>query len=197
MKPTVNDPPLPPFCTMGPDWLPHGPPPGTPESMALAAWEVLTRARVARSAGSGRMSLLGRYRAEGGELNRDRMIWIALHAFEGAEERWACRLAGARPLTDRELDAAVIQEMGGPAEEPDEMTTLGFWLGDIGFSFDSRGPSIEVLECRPGTSRTGGVRRRRIGSGTIAAAARRLLSITAGVNPSSSPSSTEMQLSLL
>jgi len=170
--------PLPPFCTTGPDRLPQGPRPGTPESMALAAWEVLTSARVARSTGSGRMSLLGAYRAEGQELTRERVIWIALHAFEGASERWGWRLARSAVMSDRELTAAVVQEMGGPAHEPDEMTTLGFWLGNVGFSFDSRGPEIELMECAHRHGRAA-LRRRRVGPAAILTSARRLLSIVA------------------
>lgn len=192
--------PLPPFCTGGPDRLPQGPRPGTAESVALAAWEVLTGARVARSTGSGRMSLLGAYRAEGTELTRDRVIWIALHAFEGAEERWDCRLAAGRVLSDRELEAAVVQEMGGPADDPDELTTLGFWLGEIGFSFDCRGPRAEMFEC----DRAGGshLRTRRIGPAAILAAARRMLAIKAPAGPlcaseSHGASNGEVQLQLL
>lgn len=85
MNATAPWPPLPPFCTIGPDRFPQGPPPGTPESVALAAWEVLTGARVARSTESGRMSLLGAYLAEGRELTRDRVVCVALHACEGAK----------------------------------------------------------------------------------------------------------------
>lgn len=198
MKTPTPTPPLPPFCTLGPDRLPQGPRPETPESVALAAWEVLTRARVARSTGSGRMSLLGAHRAEGGELTRDRVIWIALHAFEGARERWECRLAKTPPMNDREIEAAVVQEMGGPAQEPDEMTTLGFWLGDVGFSFDSRGPSIEILECPRSPSATAGLRRRRIGRAGIVATARRLLCIPAGLAHSTPVlESADIQLRLL
>jgi hypothetical protein len=162
----------------------------------LAAWEVLTRARVARSTGSGRMSVLGRYRAEGIELTRNRVIWIALHAFEGASERWDCRLAGGRPLTDRELVAAVVQEMGGPAEASDEMTTLGFWLGSTGFSFDCRGPAIELIECVPNGSRTGRLRRRRIGRAGIISAARQVLRIDV-YTQTDTPDRDGVQLSLL
>lgn len=141
---------LPPFCALGTDHLPDGPPPGTPQSAALAAWEVLTGARVARSTGSGRMSLLARYERDSAALDNDRIIWIALHAFEGAGERWACRRALRPAASDDELRAFVVQEMGGPASDPEEMTTLGFWRGDVGFYFDSRGPAIEVTELRRG-----------------------------------------------
>ena len=170
---------LPPFCTLGTDRLPQGPPPGSPESAALAAWEVLTGARVARSTGSGRMSLLGAHRAEGGALTRDRVIWIALHAFEGADERWACRFAKKKAMDDREIEAAIVQEMGGPAQEADEMTTLGFWLGDVGFDFDSRGPCIKILQWTNSRSDPPRLRTQRIGRGAILAAARRLLRVNA------------------
>lgn len=189
MNATALAAPLPPFCTRGTDRLPQGPRSGTPESMALAAWEILTRARVSRSAGSGRMSLLGAYRAEGGELTRDRVVWISLHPFEGAEERWACRRATCPVMSDGELEAAIVQEMGGPSFDPDEMTTLGFWLGDVGFSFDSRGPTIEIIEC--GGHGQARMRRRRINRAAIITTARRLLAIpdraaaiaSAGVSP--------------
>lgn len=198
---TLAGPVLPPFCTLGPDMLPQGPPPGTPESKALAAWEVLTGARVARSTGSsGRMSLLAKYRREGGELDRERILWIALHPFEGAEERWACRRALCAAMSDAQLAAAIVQEMGGPAEEPDEMTTLGFWLGTVGFYFDSRGPSVAFTEL----SGAG----RRINRGALLAAARRILRVPAapgGPGPApyprsgSAPPAAEppLQLSLL
>lgn len=170
--PTPAGPVLPPFCTLGPDLLPQAPPPGTPESEALAAWEVLTGERVARSTGSGRMSLLGRYRSEPGELDRERILWIALHPFEGAEERWSCRRARWPAMSDAQLAAAIVQEMGGPAEEPDEMTTLGFWRGDVGFYFDCRGPSLVITEL--------GKAERRIGRAALLAAARRLLGVPPG-----------------
>lgn len=170
--PTPAGPVLPPFCTLGPDLLPQAPPPGTPESEALAAWEVLTGARVARSTGSGRMSLLGKYRSEPRDLDWERILWIALHPFEGAEERWACRRARWPAMSDAQLASAIVQEMGGPAEEPDEMTTLGFWRGDVGFYFDCRGPSLVITEL--------GKVERRIGRGTLLPAARRLLGIPPG-----------------
>lgn len=167
---------MPPFCTIGPDRLPQGPRPGTPESVALAAWEVLTGARVSRSTGSGRMSLLGAHRAAGGQLTRDRAIWIALHAFEGSDERWACRLARGGAMDDHQVEQAIVQEMGGPPGEPDEMTTLGFWLGDVGFNFDCRGPSIEMMEWVPAAgSPVPRLRTRRVGRAALIAAARRLL----------------------
>ena len=164
---------LPPFCTLGPDLLPQAPRPGTPESEALATWEVLTAARVARSTGcSGRMSLLAKYRREGGELDPERILWIALHPFEGAEERWACRRARWAAMSDVQLAAAIVQEMGGPAEEPDEMTTLGFWRGNVGFYFDSRGPSLVLTQFGKG--------QRRISRSALLAAARRLLGVPQG-----------------
>jgi hypothetical protein len=123
------------------------------------------------------MSLLGAHRAELGELTRDRVIWIALHAFEGAGERWACRLAKTPTMDDRAIEGAIVQEMGGPAQEADEMTTLGFWLGDVGFHFDCRGPSVEMIQWSTGAT----LRRRRIGRGSVIAAARRMLSV--GVAP--------------
>lgn len=180
-QPTASTPPLPPFCSLGTDLLPQAPPPGTPESAALAAWEVLTGARVARSTGSGRMSLLGKYRGAGA-LDKERVLWIALHPFEGAEERWACRRARSPAMSDAALAAAVVQEMGGPVEEPDEMTTLGFWEGDVGFYFDCHGPSV-VMTGLPGGQR------RRIGRAGLLAAARRILNIPAapGTGPAAEP----------
>jgi hypothetical protein len=133
----------------------------------------MTGARVSRSAGSGRMSLLGRYRGEGGDLDRERILWIALHPFEGAEERWACRRAHWPAMSDAQLAAAIVQEMGGPAGEPDEMTTLGFWRGNVGFHFDSRGPSLVITELP-------GPRQRRIGRAALLAEARRLLGVRPG-----------------
>lgn len=167
---------LPPFCTTGTDSLPDGPAPGTAESVALAAWEVLTGARVARSTGSGRMSLLGRHRAAGVELTTERVLWIALHPFEGADERWACRRARGAAMSDQELLAAVVQEMGGPAEDPDEMTTLGFWSGAVGFHFDCRGPSVEITGLQ-GAGGPAHSRKRRIGRSALLRAARGILSI--------------------
>jgi hypothetical protein len=172
-------PSLPPFCTPGADGWPNGPAPGTPESRALAAWEVLTGARLARSAESGRMSLLGRYRLEGGALPRDRVIWIALHAFEGARERWECRLALKSALRDSDLTAAIIQEMGGPSSEPDEMTELGFWLDDAGFCFDSRGPAVTLMEWASTGAEGVKLRSRRLRSAVLVSAARRILRIAA------------------
>ncbi|HST60471.1 MAG TPA: hypothetical protein VLK84_17355, partial [Longimicrobium sp.] len=181
--------------------------PGTAESVALAAWEVLTGARVARSTASGRMSLLGRYRAAGVELSTERVLWIALHPFEGADERWACRRARGAAMSDQELQAAVVQEMGGPAEDPDEMTTLGFWSGSVGFHFDCRGPSVEITDLR-GAGAPAHSRKRRIGRSALLRAARKILSIdsSAGTErptahwqsycPEPSAASTE-QLSLL
>ena len=190
--------PLPPFCTLGPDKLPSGPLPGSPESAALAAWEVLTGARVARSTGSGRMSLLGAHRAEGVQLSRDRVIWIALHAFEGAGERWSCRIARDPSMSDTALRHAIVQEMGGPAEEPDEMTTLGFWLGDVGFSFDCRGPSIEIVECGVGPNPAPALRHRKIGRAAMIAATRRLFRLTdAGIGGMCWVCTPGEQLSLL
>lgn len=197
MNATAPWPPLPPFCTIGPDRLPQGPRPGTPESVALAAWEVLTGARVARSTGSGRMSMLGAYRAEGGELSRERVIWIALHAFEGAEERWACRLARGT-MDDHQLEQAIVQEMGGPPSEPDEMTTLGFWLGDVGFNFDCRGPSIEIAEwVRIAESPVPKLRTRRVGRAALIPAARRLLRLGAAPAGATTAAAQGDQLSLL
>jgi hypothetical protein len=167
-----SEPHLPPFCEIGTDMLPQGPPPGSPASLALAAWEVLTGARVARSAGSGRMSSLARHARDNEALRPDRMIWIALHAFDGADERWALRRARRPGLTDAEIRTAVVQEMGGPAVDPDEMTTLGFWRGEEGFYFDCRGPCLIVI-CPDG-------QRRRIGPAALVAAARRLLGFGAG-----------------
>jgi hypothetical protein len=171
--------PLPPFCTLGPDLLPVGPPAGSRESEALAAWEVLTGARVARSQESGRMSLLAAYRAEAGDLDVERVIRIALHPFEGAQERWACRRARKQAMTDAEVCAAIVQEMGGPATGPDEMTELGFWSERIGFHFDSREPAIYIYEQKapaaPGTAR---FRRRRIDKARLIGAARRLHGLT-------------------
>lgn len=175
--PPPFQPPLPPFCTLASDLLPVAPPPGTPESEALAAWEVLTAARVARSTGSGRMSLLARYQADDVELTTDRMVWIALNPFEGAGERWACRLARSPAMSDAEVAAAIVQEMGGPAEE-DEMTTLGFWRGETGFYFDSRGPRMEITQTRSGGEP--GARKRRIGRAALIASARRQLRIATG-----------------
>ncbi len=86
-------------------------------------------------------------------------------------------------MSDRELKAAIVQEMGGPADDPDEMTTLGFWLGSVGFSFDSRGPTIEMIEVTNEPHRIG---RRRIGQGAIIATARRLLGIRASAAQESS-----------
>ena len=204
---------LPPFCTPGADSLPEGPVPGSDESLALAAWEVLTGARVARSAGSGRMSLLGRHERSREPLTGERAIWIALHAFEGADERWECRRARAPGMGDAELAAAIVQEMGGPAAA-DEMATLGFWRADTGFYFDSRGPSIEISELRRGGRGAKPViRRRRIGRTALLRATRRLLrlgftgplaSTPARVSPSPSTSASaavsragDAQLSLL
>jgi hypothetical protein len=177
-SPPPYQPAPPPFCTLASDLLPVAPPPGTPESEALAAWEVLTSARVARSTGSGRMSLLARYQADEVELTTDRLVWIALHPFEGATERWACRLARSSAMSDAEVAAAIVQEMGGPAEEEDEMTTLGFWRGGIGFFFDSRGPRMEITQTRAGEESSG--RKRRIGRAALIAAARRQLGIAVG-----------------
>lgn len=163
----------PPFCRPGPDGLPVGPVPGSDESHALAAWEILTGVRLARSAGSGRQSMLGRHRSAPGELTRERILWIVLHAFEGAEDRWACRLARDRALSDARLLAAVVQEMGGPADDPAELTTLGFWKGDRGFHFDCRGPAVELTHLSAGRR----LRREPIGTAALLAAARRLLRI--------------------
>lgn len=169
---------LPPFCTLGTDSLPDGPVPGTAESVALAAWEVLTGARVARSTGSGRMSLLGRYRAADIELSAERVLWIALHPFEGADERWACRRARGAAMSDQELQSAIVQEMGGPAEDPDEMTTLGFWSGLVGFHFDCRSPCVEITDARAaGASSPSQTRKRRIGRSALLRSARQILSI--------------------
>ena len=187
MSPTP-EPPLPPFCTLGPDLLPVGPPPGSPESEALAAWEVLTGARVARSQESGRMSLLAAYRAKSGDLDVERIIRIALHPFEGALERWACRRARQQAMTDAEVCAAIVQEMGGPATEPDEMTELGFWSERIGFHFDSREPAVYVYEHKvPPARGTARFRRRRIDKARLIAAARRLhgLPVASGTGRSS------------
>jgi hypothetical protein len=164
----------PPFCRPGPDGLPLGPQPGSPESRALAAWEVLTGVRLARSAGSGRQSLLGRHHNEPGELTRERVLWIVLHAFEGAEERWALRLCRGGALSDVHLLAAVIQEMGGPPDEPDELTALGFWKSTRGFHFDCRGPSVELTHLTAGRCQ---LRAERIGAAAIVSHARRLLGI--------------------
>ena len=198
MNATTAATPLPPFCTLGTDRLPQGPPPGSPESAALAAWEVLTGARVARSTGSGRMSLLAAHRAEGGQLSRDRTIWIALHAFEGAHERWACRIARGGAMDDHQMERAIVQEMGGPPGEPDEMTTLGFWLDDVGFNFDCRGPSIEITEwVRVAGSPVPKLRTRRVGRAVLVVAARRLLHLAdapAGATAAAAPGG---QLSLL
>lgn len=171
-----TEPVLPPFCTLASDRLPQAPPPGTPESHALAAWEVLTGARVARSAGSGRVSRLAGYLRQGEALTRERILWIVLHAFDGAEERWECRRARAPVMTDAQVRGAIVQEMGGPAGDPDEMTTLGFWLGDVGFYFDCRGPYVDITG--PAAPRC------RIGAGALVAAARRLLAL-----PHASPGS--------
>lgn len=194
---------LPPFCTVGSDSLPDGPVPGTAESAALAEWEVLTGARVARSTGSGRMSLLGRYRAADTELSTERVLWIALHAFEGADERWACRRARGAVMSDQELQAAVVQEMGGPAEDSDEMTTLGFWSGSVGIHFDCRGPSVEITDLQGAGGGPARSRKRRIGGSALLRAARKILSIDSSAktgrpaaHPAPSASSTE-QLSLL
>lgn len=175
-KQPSTEPVLPPFCTLASDRLPQAPPPGTPESHALAAWEVLTGARVARSAGSGRMSRLAGYLRQGESLTRERILWIVLHAYDGAEERWECRRARSSAMTDAEVRAAVVQEMGGPAGDPDEMTTLGFWLGDVGFYFDCRGPYVDITGPAAG--------RYRIGAGALVAGARRLLGL-----PHASPAS--------
>jgi hypothetical protein len=167
-----TEPILPPFCTLASDRLPQAPPPGTAESHALAAWEVLTGARVARSAGSGRMSRLAGYLRQGDELTRDRILWIVLHAFDGAEERWACRRARSPAMPDAEVRMAIIQEMGGPAGDPDEMTTLGFWQRDTGFYFDCRGPRVDITGPGRGSHR--------IGPAGLVAAARRLLGLPHG-----------------
>jgi hypothetical protein len=214
VSPTLAAPVLPPFCTPGPDYLPDGPVPDSDESVALAAWEVLTGARVARSAGSGRLSLLGRYERTGKPPTRERALWIALHAFEGADERWECRRARARVMSDEQLAAAIVQEMGGPAGGPGEMTTLGFWLGDTGFHFDCRGPCIEFSELsrgEPGAHPE--IRRRRMGRTALLRAARRVLCIGPSALSASEPtrpsparsarvrvvegSDTQAQLSLL
>ncbi len=172
---TSSPPALPPFCTAGTDFLPDGPTPGTDESRALAAWEVLTGVRVARSAGSGRMSLLARHQREGGELTRERAIHVALHAFEGADERWAIRRARGCCATDQGLRMALVQEMGGPAHDPDEMTTLGFWTGNSGFTFDCRGPAIDLLTLDPLGSPP--LRRKRISAAVLLVHVRRVLSL--------------------
>lgn len=172
---THSHPSLPPFCTAGTDFLPDGPPPGTDESRALAAWEVLTGTRVARSAGSGRMSLLARHRREATELTRDRVVNVALHAFEGADERWAIRRARGCCATDQGLRTAVVQEMGGPAHDPDEMTTLGFWTGETGFTFDCRGPAVDLLAFDPLGLPT--LRRKRISGAVLLAHVRRVLGL--------------------
>ena len=203
-------PELPPFCTAGSDGHPDGPATGTPESVALAAWELLTRARVSRSKGSGRMSLLARYRAEDTPLSTERIVWIALHPFEGAGERWSCRRALRAAMTDDELTAAIVQEMGGPAEEPDEMSTLGFWKGTVGFHFDHRGPSVHITETVPGCAGEEPRRRsRRIGKAALLRSARKLLAVDHAAGPTpphrqatvrngaSAPASQGEQLSLL
>jgi hypothetical protein len=163
-------PPVPPFCTLASDRLPMGPPCGSPENHALAAWEVLTGARVARSTGSGRMSRLAGFARQEEALTRDRILRIALHAFDGAEARWSCRRARWPAMTDRQVIAAVIQEMGGPATDPAEMTTLGFWHGDVGFYFDCRGPCVVITGA--------GTEPHRLGPGALVAAARRLLGLS-------------------
>lgn len=172
----------PPFCTRGADSLPVGPLPGTAESVALAAWEVLTGARVSRSTGSGRMSLLGKYRSAEADLTTDRVLWISLHPFEGADERWECRRALRGAMSDRELQSAIVQEMGGPADDPDEMTTLGFWCGPVGFYFDCRGPRVEITEQKDPDGCPRETATRRIGRSALLRAARRLLSIEAGTD---------------
>ncbi len=168
---------MPPFCTLGSDSLPDGPVPGSDESRALAAWEVLTGARVARSTESGRMSRLGRYSAAGVELSPERVIWISLHPFEGADERWSCRRARRAAMTDDELASAIVQEMGGPAEDPDEMTTLGFWSGTVGFHFDCRGPAVVLTEVVSQPGSRAQRRTRRINRAALVRAARRILCI--------------------
>jgi hypothetical protein len=191
---------LPPFCTLGSDHLPDGPAGGTAESVALAAWEVLTGSRVPRSKGSGRMSLLARYRAEEIPLTTERVVWIALHAFEGADERWSCRRARTPTMTDAELEAAIVQEMGGPAEEPDEMSTFGFWQGPVGFHFDYRGPSILITDATPAAA--GEERRnrtRRLSRAALLRAARKLLSFDPSPIRSHGPTTADPgeQLNLL
>lgn len=104
-----------------------------------------------------------------------------------------------RAMSERDLKRAVVQEMGGPAQDPDEMTTLGFWLGNVGFSFDSRGPSIEMLECS-GHEAPNRIRKRRIGPAAVLSAARRLLGISSGADWGASDSDGAeggVQLSLL
>ena len=179
----------PPFCTRGADSLPVGPVPGTAESAALAAWEVLTGARVSRSTGSGRMSLLGKYRSAEADLSGDRVLWISLHPFEGAAERWECRRALRGAMSDRELQSAIVQEMGGPATVPDEMTTLGFWCGPVGFYFDCRGPRVEITEQKDTEGRPRETATRRVGRSALLRAARRLLSIEAGTDNGRRPAS--------
>jgi hypothetical protein len=128
------------------------------------------------------MSLLGKHRSAECDLTTDRVLWISLHSFEGADERWECRRALRGAMSDRELLSAIVQEMGGPADDPDEMTTLGFWCGPVGFYFDCRGPRVEIAEQADPAGRPLEPATRRIGRSALIRAARRLLSIDEGTD---------------
>jgi hypothetical protein len=83
-------------------------------------------------------------------LDVSRFVWMSLHAFEGATDRWTIRAAewGDAGATDAQVRRAIVQEMGGPTEDAADLGTKGWWRDGYGFYFDPNGPLIVIS--RPG-----------------------------------------------